>query len=119
MIQALNQNVSSEAIKQNDDDFVLVSKYRLLNSDDLRKEFCDVVHMYSANCMKDTMLNEEDFWTNTFSIYSKIIERVNIEYCGAFVAKAKSNNTSRNKAIMSDTEAFRTALKVQAKKNAK
>ena len=115
----LNQNVASEAIKQYDADFVLASKYRLLDSDDLRNEFCDAVHMQNAKCMKDTILNEDDLYTDTFSIYSKVIEIANIAYFGKFVTKDKSNNTSRNKASISDTEAFRTALKVQAKKNVK
>ena len=106
LVQILNQNFSSEAIKQYDTDFVLASKDRLLDSDDVRKEFCDAVHMQTTKCMKDTMLIENDFYTDAFSIYSKIIERENIAYCGTFVAKASSNNTSRNKASMSDTETF-------------
>ena len=69
--------------------------------------------------MKDIILNEDDFYADTFNMCSKIIKRVNIACCGAFIAKTKSDNTSRNKANMSDTEAFRTALKAKVKKNAK
>ena len=100
-------------------DFVPVSKDRLIDSYYLRKECCIVVCTQASKYIEHTRLNDDDFQIDTFTIYSKIIEKVNIAYCSKFVTKAKSNNTSRNKASISDTEAFRTALKVQAKKNIK
>ena len=52
-------------------------------------------------------------------MHSKLIERVNISYCGSFATKLKSENTSKHKDVMSDTESFKIALKLQDRKNIK